>query len=538
MANHRQLILCLVSFAVLTMQWPQAQVVDDEMAPKQTSTTTTTTTTTQDLAMQPQRTRELTPVDLRWGSLFDGQGRPTERLRNVYRGVGAFVMKDINPNASVITPAMMKVFYTRFDCRSQGDEELIPHLDIFGNVDPSMLQLMYQGLGCDYHLVPLQGMRTPIIPALTVTGFAQWMEQFALACPGSESRRLARVVEALPIDCCYTSAAPGEQSKTVTERLPKQLSRHLFPPRHNAAVKEDIADVYRDALVLNDDDPRHTPRRRPRIVMVDQDPPPPLRQLPPSPTRRSTYSVISEPLLPPRQALSPPCDDRVVRRRDGLEYEPARVYVKRSDDRDRESELDRDRRRMITPPHEAELERRLTRRWTSAPRDDEERRVTRRQTAPPVDVEEERRLDRRSSRKDPAPDRHHHHHHRHHRKQERSPSPPPEKRKRHRTFSDSLRSLDLLTGMSGMQSTVGWGTAGGSRTHRHSRDKEKESRVKERDHRGKVREYRGKQNEYYHHSRPKSKTFPASVVSIPARHVGVCEPGTDEEWLRENGYTV
>ena len=63
----------------------------------------------------------------------------------------------------------------------------------------------------------------PYIPALTPDGFAAWMSRFIQATPGPEARRLDHVVAALPID------AAGSTLEGNPERLPKQLSRHLFP---------------------------------------------------------------------------------------------------------------------------------------------------------------------------------------------------------------------------------------------------------------------------------------------------------------------
>ena len=39
-----------------------------------------------------KRCPELSPVDLKWGRLFDGQSKPTERLHKIYRGVANYVV--------------------------------------------------------------------------------------------------------------------------------------------------------------------------------------------------------------------------------------------------------------------------------------------------------------------------------------------------------------------------------------------------------------------------------------------------------------
>lgn len=58
------------------------------------------------------------------------------------------------------------------------------------------------------------------------------MTLFILAYPEEESRRLGKVVLAMPID------ADGDLVDGKPERLPKQISRHLFPEREDKASKK------------------------------------------------------------------------------------------------------------------------------------------------------------------------------------------------------------------------------------------------------------------------------------------------------------
>lgn len=67
----------------------------------------------------------------------------------------------------------------------------------------------------------------PTVPALTPVGFAQWMTIHILAYPDEESKRLEKVVLAMPID------ADGEMVDGKPERLPKQISRHLLPEKED-----------------------------------------------------------------------------------------------------------------------------------------------------------------------------------------------------------------------------------------------------------------------------------------------------------------
>jgi hypothetical protein len=85
---------------------------------------------------------------------------------------------------------------------------------------------IYRYLNCEYHLVPDRDLtKPPTIPALTPVGFNRWMTLFVLADPNEESKRLQKVVETMPID------ADGVLVERKPERLPKQLSRHLLPPK-------------------------------------------------------------------------------------------------------------------------------------------------------------------------------------------------------------------------------------------------------------------------------------------------------------------
>ena len=84
----------------------------------------------------------------------------------------------------------------------------------------------------------------PTVPALTPVGFAHWMTIYILAYPEEESKRLEKVVLALPID------ADGETVDGKPERLPKQISRHLLPGQENRnsrkLVENAISDFFND----------------------------------------------------------------------------------------------------------------------------------------------------------------------------------------------------------------------------------------------------------------------------------------------------
>lgn len=94
------------------------------------------------------------------------------------------------------------------------------------------LEYLYQDLQCSYHLVQGRSHSTPRIPALTPSGFEDWMVGLIRAFPDQEAKRLSYIVAELPI------AADGPLLDGKAERLPKQLSRHLLPTSHHREVHE------------------------------------------------------------------------------------------------------------------------------------------------------------------------------------------------------------------------------------------------------------------------------------------------------------
>lgn len=97
--------------------------------------------------------------------------------------------------------------------------------------DHPALERLYQDLGCSYHLVQDHPNSTPRVPALTPAGFQRWMVQQVQMFPDHEARRLHAVVERLPI------SADGPLLDGKPERLPRQLSRRLFPAAGDEEVQ-------------------------------------------------------------------------------------------------------------------------------------------------------------------------------------------------------------------------------------------------------------------------------------------------------------
>ncbi|CZR58510.1 uncharacterized protein PAC_08402 [Phialocephala subalpina] len=169
---------------------------------------------------------EWSPIDQKWGRLFDGKGNPTPRLGQLLRGIANLIINEFPPRKSlVISPAKMAAFYQ--DYASESEEQ--PWLSIF-RADLST-SVLYQDLGCEHHLVQKDPKAAPSIPSLTAVGFAHWMTIQVLAYPEAEWRRLQKVVRQMPVD------ADGELVDGKPERLPKQLSRYLLPEREDRRSK-------------------------------------------------------------------------------------------------------------------------------------------------------------------------------------------------------------------------------------------------------------------------------------------------------------
>ncbi|WYZ37312.1 hypothetical protein EsH8_II_000818 [Colletotrichum jinshuiense] len=192
------------------------------------------------LAAVPQF--EFSSVDKAWGMLFDSEGFPTQRLNTVLRGLANFMMAEFGPSETlVVTPDKMLLLYTKYKI----EPERFQYEDVFASRSKDALErieFLYQDLDCQYHLVQGSPRSHPNVPGLTPIGFAKWMVSNILAYPDSEARRLHAVVSGLPIN------ADGPLSGGKAERLPRQLSRHLFPESHDNKVRKILDEAIWDCL--------------------------------------------------------------------------------------------------------------------------------------------------------------------------------------------------------------------------------------------------------------------------------------------------
>ncbi|KAG0646283.1 hypothetical protein D0Z07_8325 [Hyphodiscus hymeniophilus] len=184
-------------------------------------------------------TMELSTIDQKWGRLFDNDGRPTQRLGQFLRGLANHIIDEFKPQKSiVITPAKMAMYYSTHAL----DQEPNPLVSIFRAQNNEQISSLYQDLACQHHLVQDHSTNPPTIPGLTALGFAQWMTIHIMAYPDEESKRLEKVVLAMPID------ADGEMVDGKPERLPKQISRHLLPGKEDRKSRKLLNNAIQDFL--------------------------------------------------------------------------------------------------------------------------------------------------------------------------------------------------------------------------------------------------------------------------------------------------
>ncbi|OLN92092.1 hypothetical protein CCHL11_01566 [Colletotrichum chlorophyti] len=185
---------------------------------------------------------ELSSVDKAWGVLFDSEGFPTQRLNSVLRGLAVFMIAEFGtPETMVVTPEKMLALYTKYKV----EPERFQYEDVFRSRSKDALErieFLYQDLDCQYHLLQAAPRSRPSIPGLTPIGFAKWMINNILAYPDIEAKRLHDIISELPVN------ADGPLAEGKAERLPKQLSRHLFPEYHDKKLRRILDEAMWDCL--------------------------------------------------------------------------------------------------------------------------------------------------------------------------------------------------------------------------------------------------------------------------------------------------
>lgn len=143
----------------------------------------------------------------------------------------------------------------------------------------SAVEALYLDMQCDYHLVqdtcPGEKSRAHV-PALTPEGFIQWAIVLIRAFPEQEASRLARVITDLPLEAVREDP---ELESGPRERLPRQISKHLFPRQPNESALKLVTESIREwERRAGADRPPHFSRSTSHrgSARVVQNPPPPL----------------------------------------------------------------------------------------------------------------------------------------------------------------------------------------------------------------------------------------------------------------------
>lgn len=208
----------------------------------ETNPAASTTTTRADEASTISRGGkevEHTAIDKRWGILFGKDGAPTKRMEHIVKGLANYIIEEFMPQRSiVITPEKMAAFYSYHRL----DREAFPIAGLFRSRSKGFneaLATLYEDLGCQYFLVQADNRSRPSIPSLTPAGFMHWLFVMIEAYPDDEAKRFDKVVSALPIET--DNLLDGKP-----ERLPKQISRYLFPEKPLKRSQRIVDNALRD----------------------------------------------------------------------------------------------------------------------------------------------------------------------------------------------------------------------------------------------------------------------------------------------------
>lgn len=176
------------------------------------------TTTRPQAARKSSSDGGLTVLEKVWGTFFDEEGQTTKRLHLLLHGVAQHLIEDYEPkNSLVITTHKMQRYYEETTLSDQ--PEIYPWQHVFDDNSSSVSRLFREPeINIEHHLVQKKLGGRPDVPGLTANGFAAWMTLLIRAHPDHEFERLLQTVRKMPIN-----------NPETKERLPKDLSRRLFP---------------------------------------------------------------------------------------------------------------------------------------------------------------------------------------------------------------------------------------------------------------------------------------------------------------------
>ncbi|KAK8006394.1 hypothetical protein PG991_012691 [Apiospora marii] len=192
-------------------------------------------------------------VTAEWGDLFTSEGHATPRFGQIMRVLSKHIIRKFRPenDALVMTPDGLRRFYVEY----QLDNEIYPFIDIFSSEAPGICGrvadfLLY--IKCQHHLVQKNEHSRPLVPALTVIGFAQYYMSCILAYPNTEFRRLEKIVADVPSIVVAIGGGGGlsdaKEGRPPPEVLPKVIRRHQLPPGADAKSKQLLDGAFEDLM--------------------------------------------------------------------------------------------------------------------------------------------------------------------------------------------------------------------------------------------------------------------------------------------------
>ena len=171
----------------------------------------------------------MTTIEKIWGSLFDKAGEPTPRLGQFLRGIAIHLIEDYEPKHSlVVTPQKMQKYYEETKLSS----ELYPWNVIYDDRTSSISRMLRE-VECQHHLVQEKLNERPDLPGLTPQGFETWATMLIKAHPDQEYERLSKTIFDMPIN----------NADNRKERLPKEISRRMFPKDSDMAIVNKLQSV-------------------------------------------------------------------------------------------------------------------------------------------------------------------------------------------------------------------------------------------------------------------------------------------------------
>ncbi|KAL6855717.1 hypothetical protein J3F83DRAFT_754026 [Trichoderma novae-zelandiae] len=186
-----------------------------------------------------------------WTALFNERDEPTPALGRFLRGLANYIIAEYAPiDSLVITPDKLFKFYTRYRL----DNEFFPFQRVFDTRYHKSLRgisFLFSDLRCEHHLVQHSIASKPSVPALTPTGFEDWMTLMIRAFPDREARRLDLVLADIPLfadDRPSSSSSSRSSSASASaqggQKLPRELPRELFPERGHARAFDLLASSF------------------------------------------------------------------------------------------------------------------------------------------------------------------------------------------------------------------------------------------------------------------------------------------------------